>query len=640
MIKTGNIFLTKYFVFVYFLLFSWIAFAGLQVTATVDRTEAGIGDSFTLVVSVQSSEEVDVSEPRVPNLDGFDLVNTWNSSSTSSKLVQGANGMQFDTIRRQDFNYMLSPKKAGKISIPAFEVVVAGKPQFTKPIVMTISTQGSGAAKVPRGRGQVNPGGGAGNFFDDMDDAEEMFNQLLQRRGMNVPNAQQRAPINPNEAFFIQVEVDKNEVFEGEQIVANWYLYTRGNLLSLDRLKFPDLKGFWKEIIEEVPALNFTQEVINGVPYRKALLASHALFPIKSGTAVIDEYKVKASAQLPTGPMGSFGFGQAYTYTRSSERVKIKVNPLPTEGKPGDFSGAVGQFDVNAFVEGEKFPAHQPLSLKVRFEGSGNAKLIELPPLNLPNTVELFDTKSESKFFKNGKSYKEFEVLIVPRQEGSLTIPKFSVSMFDPVTRKYVTKTTEPIQLTISPGQKGAVQDQRMENAKNQVKVEKALALPVLIMKLDQPPIKMPLVTWVVVFLLVAGILVWHARKEFQFGLKQKSLKVELVKRMKRMRALNDKKDWRAVATESTNLIYYILGHISSAGGMNLDKILDSAPPSIRRELGEEIKKMVELFQVMSFAPEAAVGKYKEQKEIDSNLEKVQSVLEKAIVLSEDKEKN
>ena len=73
---------------------------------------------------------------------------------------------------------------------------------------------------------------------------------------------------------------------------------------------------------------------------------------------------------------------------------------------------------------------------------------------------------------------------------------------------------------------------------------------------------------------------------------------------------------------------------------MNLDKILESAPPSIRRELGEEIKKMVELFQVMSFAPEAAVGKYKEQKEIDSNLEKVQSVLEKAIILSEDKEKN
>ena len=85
MIKTGNIFLTKYFVFLCFLFSGWAAVAGLQVTATVDRTEAGIGDTFTLVVSVQSNDEVDISEPRVPNLDGFDLVNTWNSSSTSSK---------------------------------------------------------------------------------------------------------------------------------------------------------------------------------------------------------------------------------------------------------------------------------------------------------------------------------------------------------------------------------------------------------------------------------------------------------------------------------------------------------------------------------------------------------------------------
>ena len=33
--------------------------------------------------------------------------------------------------------------------------------------------------------------------------------------------------------------------------------------------------------------------------------------------------------------------------------------------EPQDFSGAVGQFDIKASVEGNKFPVNQPFSLKV-----------------------------------------------------------------------------------------------------------------------------------------------------------------------------------------------------------------------------------------------------------------------------------
>jgi hypothetical protein len=429
-------------VFILSFLMSWLAHAAVSVQSLVDRNDMGIGDTLTLSVSVQSSESVEVTEPRVPNLNGFELVNTWSSSSTSSKLVQGQGGMQFETVRRQDFNYMLTPKKQGTVTIPGFEVVVDGKTYATKPISIRVSGQGSGAAQPPPGFPPQ----------DQMDEAEELFNQLLQRRGGLLPPeppTSKTLPKNTNEAFFILCEVDKTDVYEGEQIVVNWYIYTRGNLLSLDRLKFPDLKGFWKEIIEEVPALNFTQEIVNGVPYRKALLASHALFPIRPGQAVIDEYKIKAQVQLPTSPFGAFGFGKPYSYQRASDRIKINVKPLPLEGKPNNFSGAVGQFEVRTQVDGNQFPVNQPFSFKVRFEGSGNAKLIELPNLGLPETIETYDTKSEAKFFKNGKSYKEFEVLLIPRQEGEITLPAMSFSVFDPQQKKYVTKTTEAIPLKI-----------------------------------------------------------------------------------------------------------------------------------------------------------------------------------------------
>jgi hypothetical protein len=274
---------------------------------------------------------------------------------------------------------MITPQRAGTLTIPGFEVIVDGKKYETKPIKMQISSQGSGAAQAPPG---LPP-----QVQDEMDEAEQLFNQLLQKRGMPQAPAYRNLPINPNEAFFIQCEVDKTDVYEGEQIVVNWYIYTRGNIMSLDRLKFPDLKGFWKEIIEEVPSLNFTQEVVNGIPYKKALLASHALFPIKPGVAVIDEYKLKAQVALPTSTFGSFGFGKPYTFSKSSERIKINVKPIPTEGKPADFSGAVGQFNVQVLVDGNQFPVNQPFSMRVRFEGSGNAKLIELPHLDLPKGI-------------------------------------------------------------------------------------------------------------------------------------------------------------------------------------------------------------------------------------------------------------
>ncbi|MEZ0393011.1 MAG: BatD family protein [Pseudobdellovibrionaceae bacterium] len=611
--------------------------ANVNVQATVDRNEMGLGDTLTLSVSVQSSEAVEVSEPRIPSLSGFSLVNNWTSSSSSSKLVQGQGGMQFETVRRQDFNYMLTPQRQGTITIPGFEVVVDGKAYNTKPIAIRVSGQGSGATQTPPGLPNM----------EDIDEAEEMFNQLLQRRGLTPPAAR-NLPKNPNEAFFIQAEVDKTDVYEGEQILVSWYIYTRGNLMSLDRLKFPDLKGFWKEIIEEVPALNFTQEVINGIPYRRALLASHALFPIKPGVAVIDEYKIKAQVQLPTNPFGAFGFGKPYSYQKSSERIKVNVKPLPVDGKPNSFSGAVGQFDVRALIEGNQFPVNQPFSLRVRFEGSGNAKLIELPHLELPAGLEIYDTKSDAKFFKNGRSYKEFEVLLIPRQEGELTIPPLNFSLFDPAQKKYVTKTTEALPLKIIANPNGNAAPSQPGSALNPAgsaapTAEKKKELPDILASWDRDSSMMDQqvqgMLWGAVYLFIFAVLAWKARREFGWGQKQRDLKQELQKRSKKIHALIDQGKWREAGTEMTNSIYHILGQVSGLGGASqeLSKLLDQAPPSLRRELGSELSNLVDFCQVLSFAPEAVVGRLKEKSELKKNAEALEKTLLKALKLAENK---
>ncbi len=660
-INSGRGFLRFGIVAAFVVTFSNFAFAVVTVQSVADRKEIGLNETFGVSVVISSDESVEIQEPRVPELDGFELLNKQEQTTVSQKLVNTPQGMQFQTQRRKEYNYTLVPKRQGTLSVSSFEVVVDGKIFRTQPVVIKVS-QESPQAQRGRPNNTNRPQVGT-DPFDDMDNAEdELFNQLLRQReqmmqqfGLGTGGATGRGanpmpggngntgmqdpqyrslPTNPNDAFFIQVEVDKTAVYEGEQVTVNWYLYTRGQMESLDRLKFPDLKGFWKEIIEEVPTIQFTDEVVNGFPYKKALLASHALFPIKAGTAYIDEYKIKSRVRLPTNGMGGF-FGRSYEYTKSSQKVKIDVKPLPTEGRPADFTGAAGQFEVSANVEGNSFPVNQPFSLKLRFEGAGNAKMIDLPAMSLPAGIEVYDTKSESKFFKNGRSFKEFEVLIIPRQEGEITIPALSTSFFDSGAKKYYSKSTQTFKVNIVANPNAPVgSSNRVGTAAAPVIRENALPD---VIKTWTPSSQATVASapsfWAGIYGFILLTLLWKAQRELGFGRKRKSLKDLVQKRMKKVDLALNKQDFRSVGAEMTNIFYLVLGETVGDGKASLEiaKLLEKASPSLRRDYSADIMKYFEVFQTLSFAPDEMLGALKESSSLKENVAQTKKLIGKII---------
>lgn len=662
MTKIGNILFLLSFLF-----FGVTTYAVTTVQSTVDRNEMGVGDTFTLTVAVVSNDDdVEVQDPRVPDLDGFDLLNSWQSTAVAQKLVPGPKGMQFETQRRKEFRYMLNPKRTGTLSVSSFEVVVSGKVYRTQPIVIKVGSQSVGKAPQKQRAQQQIPG-----FPDSEEDPfaaeDEIFNQILRQRqkllqqqmqqmapddnwpsaGVNttIPNAAFRSlPTNPNEAFFISVEVDKTEVYEGEQVTVNWYIYTRGQMETLDRLKFPSLRGFWKEIIEEVPSIQFSEEIVNGVPWKKALLASHALFPIKAGTATIDEYKIKSRVRLPTQGLGGF-YGRPYEYTKSSAAVPIKVKPLPTEGRPSDFTGAVGQFEVHASVENQSVPVNQPVSLKIRFEGSGNAKLIDLPAIAWSTGLEQYDTKSESKFFKNGRSYKEFEVLVIPRQEGDMTIPSISVSMFDPHEKKYYSRKTDSITLKVTnnPNAPTGSSTRLADNGKPAATpaiVENKLPDPIMLWEpATQASVLYRPWFWALIYGGISLGLLFKTQREFGWGRRRRSLKELVHKRYKLVDSALQKTDYRKVGVEMTNIFYTVLGEVSGLGGAatELERLLEEIPPSLRRDHGAEITKSFEFFQTLSFAPDEMLGAMKKSETLKAQVEQGKKVLNSVIAAVEEK---
>ncbi len=665
--KIGNLFF--YFLFFSNLIFASITNAEVNLSVEVNPESVGVGDQIQITLMVQSNEDLNVTDPEFPQTEGLKLLQAQNSGQSSSSRMNIINGKtEFSKTVSQQYDYIVQATKPGFVTIPSFQVHVNGKIIATAPQKISISATPQNQKNIRgRNRPQQLP---SSPFGEDEDD--DMFTQLMKQRqkmmedlqkqigqpgrggrgssGGNNNSGQQnllnqffggavqdpaevqskKLDVNEKESYFIYLDIDKKEVYEGEQITANWYIYTRGNLEAIDRAKFPDLKGFWKEIIEEVPNLQFVDEIVNGVRFRKGLLASHALFPIKAGVAVVDEFKIEGKIRLPT----QFGWGQLQEYTRASKRTAIKVLPLPTDGKPQSFSGAVGQFQIQTQVDGLQFPANQPFTLKVRFEGSGNAKLIELPPSNWPLGLEVYDTKSESKFFKNGRSYKEFEILLVPKNKGDIEIPQIVFSYFDPAEKKYVTKTTESLKLNITEGSANNVNTNSKalgvtaENKNISTEFKPVLELPGAF-SWQQNRLQILFGSLALLIGLMSAVffknyLQMNQGPQFKKRVDQKIAMIQ--------KSVNSKND-RAVGSESVNLIYMLLAQMAQQNTATTEwsQMISKVPQNYRDQFEKSLAEQFEYFQMIGFAPDEVKSQVIAKKSINESFEELKKLSAKII---------
>ncbi len=620
-----------------------------EVKASVDRKAIDPNEVIVLSVSITSEENVDVQEPTLPPMNDFEVMSKWQGAETRANLIQTPTGMQFKTVRSNVFNWQLSPKKLGALTIFPVEVVVEGRSVRTGAITVQVASgAGSGQrGQSGNGRGTAKPPPG---FDDDAmpgptDEEEDLFSQLL-RRGMRpVPQGGSRTlPKNSNEAFFVQVETDKTEAYVGEQITVSFFLYTTGAIRDLDTLKYPSLKGFWKEDIEIATHLNFQQEVVDGVPYKKALLASFALFPIKEGSATIDSYTAKCTVVSTNDPFGALGMGRAFTYTKSSTPIKIQVKPLPTEGRPADFSGAVGDFQVTARIENNSVSANQPFPLKIRFEGRGNAKLIDIPPFQPPQGMELYDTQKDSKFFGWGTSFKEFTLQLIPRQEGEYTIPPISASMFDPQTKKYITRVTEALRVRVGAGVKGAQGSAESFTGTGKPgggkKPGSSGPTEPRIAELFKPESKYAFASSLAgtasLYGAVLALLLAFAAYEFGWGRGGPRLGRMVRMRLRVLETLAKKGDARQVGVRGVNLLAFTLSEVvgDRVSEREVMKLLSATPPSIQKECGPVITDVLQKFELLAFAPESVVEEWKNPSKLRELISQTAKTLDRVVALS------
>ena len=261
-------------------------------------------------------------------------------------------------------------------------------------------------------------------------------------------------PVNPNDPSYIAdnnihlvAEVSKTNPYLNEPISIVYKLYWKPDLgiTNPRELDAPRYVNFWSKNIDNTPiAENGTYK---GEAYRYAVMRKTVLYPQKTGELSIEPLVYDIAVQVPSNRRDIFGqvLSNTVNKTVSAGKVKINVRPLPNQGKPDNFSVAVGNFDLLVNTTKKELLISEAFQLNIEIKGKGNFNLFNFPSINLPATLEVYEPERIEKLKTNFQgingSLKD-QYTVVPSSPGKYAIPKISFTYFDPKDTSYKTKTS------------------------------------------------------------------------------------------------------------------------------------------------------------------------------------------------------
>jgi BatD DUF11 like domain len=137
--------------------------------------------------------------------------------------------------------------------------------------------------------------------------------------------------------------------------------------------------------------------------------------------------------------------------TIASPSAGLKVLSLPTQGRPTDFAGAVGEFQVSSEVSATHAAAGDPLTLRLRISGVGNFDRVDATMFDHLDHWKTYPPKSSftATDTVGNRGAKVFEQPLIAATAGEQWIPAIEFSYFDPTTQHYERARTEPIKVMV-----------------------------------------------------------------------------------------------------------------------------------------------------------------------------------------------
>ncbi len=145
------------------------------------------------------------------------------------------------------------------------------------------------------------------------------------------------------------------------------------------------------------------------------------------------------------------GSGGPRVYVES-DPVTVQVLDLPTEGRPADFTGLIGRYELRTLASPTTVNVGDPITVRAELRG-------EEPMVGADSLPELAGQPGFERFRLSGEGWREEQ----PRERGRRVfatvvralsadvteLPSVSVWAFDPELEQYVAVRSEPVQLDV-----------------------------------------------------------------------------------------------------------------------------------------------------------------------------------------------
>ena len=438
----------KKLVFLYLIFCSFSAFAQVQFEAKVSKNSLGLNER--LRVDFTMNADGDNFTP--PDFDGFKVVNG-PMQQVSQSWINGK------VTFNKSYSYFLMPTRRGSVSIDQASIEINGQTYKTSPIKVNITA------------------------------------------AIDIPKNPQDAPqISADDAIHLVAEVSKTNPYINEPITVVYKLYFSYNIgisnwRELDKPKYND---FWSQNID-IKQLKVEDGTYNGEKIRVVTLRKTVLYPQKSGKLAIEPLSMDIDLEIPTNRRNFFG---QYQTTQTNKRVSagaktINVKALPENGKPADFTGAVGSFKFEATPSKTNLKHGESLDLKVVVSGTGNLKLFDLPKPVVPTALEMYDPvhKENVNSPLSGMTGSISDsYTIIPQFKGEYPVKPMSFSYFDLKSQRYKTIVSPEIMVKVLDGPESteAVATQNPYENTTKKAISAASKFEFIKLKTKLKPIKQP----------------------------------------------------------------------------------------------------------------------------------------------------
>lgn len=276
----------------------------------------------------------------------------------------------------------------------------------------------------------------------------------------DASRAQVLTPVSKKDKIFIDYEFSKKKFYEQEGTFITLWLYSvNPDIAFANEAEPPSLnKGKFAYASKVQDMRQPKKERVKGVDYYAYPLSTYLVTMKEPGKFRLQNGSYEVGINVPVVYQDQM-WGEQRGFETRSFRISLpssefRVKELPVVEGTGNFSGAVGNFEIVTSIPEGNIILNEPSTVIITVRGNGLIGNDILPEYReaFGNGTKLRSVSENSRMFFDGKdvvSELELECEFIPTDKEHCEIGIVSLGYFNPETEKYETARSEPVRVSV-----------------------------------------------------------------------------------------------------------------------------------------------------------------------------------------------